>query len=217
MNMLQCKNGHFYDADKHSTCPFCTSAMDVGVTRPLGNQPQNANINAPEFPKTAPLYGNPAPMGDPMDPAPAMNFAIPDPMQSFPKTQPLNNPYTNVTVALDKNEKGIAPIRGWLICIEGNKKGKDFGIRSEKNTVGRGKENSICLDFDESISREPEIIITYDQRKNNFWIQPGTRGNVYINEDILLTPIQLNAYDIISIGKSKLLFMPLCSEKFNWD
>src|SRR5262249_26846325 len=32
---------------------------------------------------------------------------------------------------------GISPVVGWLVCVEGPDKGRDFRIHSEKNFIGR--------------------------------------------------------------------------------
>ena len=36
------------------------------------------------------------------------------------------------------------------------------------------------------------------------------------NNNLLLTPEKLEAYDMITVGDVNLLFMPLCGAKFNW-
>lgn len=203
MNMKQCEKGHYYDISKNASCPYCNSEGEAGVTRPLNtggeeNFTQN-NANAESaFPKTAPI-------------------GVYDAQTPIPPTMPLYNSETNKTVALNINEQGIDPVRGWLVCISGNKKGKDFRIHSEKNFIGRAKSNDICIDFDDVISREGHAVITYDIRKNKFWLQSGDgKSNIYVNDDIVLVPIELKSYDTISIGNTKFSFIPFCSDAFIW-
>ncbi|MCL2109767.1 MAG: FHA domain-containing protein [Oscillospiraceae bacterium] len=213
MAMQQCANGHVYDDQKNPVCPYCTGSGNVGVARPLnGNIPQGGNAplggNAPPFPKTAPLQNNPAPFPK----------TSPVAASAIPKTMPLDNPETNKTMALNLNEKGIDPVRGWLICTDGAKKGKDFRICGEKNFIGRLKSNDVCLDFDDSISKEANAIISYDSRHNKFFIQQGEgKNNIYVNENLLLAPIELSDYDVIEIGKTKLVFRSLCNDSFKWE
>ena len=38
-NLTRCANGHFYDADKNRSCPYCNQATAGGATTPL-NPPQ---------------------------------------------------------------------------------------------------------------------------------------------------------------------------------
>ena len=189
MAMKQCASGHVYDDAKNVNCPYCTGSGNIGVTRPL------AGVNeSPSFPKTSPVAGS-----------------------DIPKTMPLDNPETNKTVALSVNEKGIDPVYGWLVCVDGEKKGMDFRICNEKSYIGRQKTNDICLDFDNSVSKEVNAIISYDKRNNGFFIQPSeSKNNIYINESLLLNPVQLSDYDLIEIGQTKLIFRSLCGDAFKW-
>lgn len=34
---------------------------------------------------------------------------------------------------------------------------------------------------------------------------------------MVLTPVKLEAYDMITVGDVNLLFIPLCGERFNWS
>jgi hypothetical protein len=53
--------------------------------------------------------------------------------------------------------------------------------------------------------------------KSQFYLVPGdARGLAYVNEAPLLTPQLLRAYDRITVGRTKLLFLPFCGEKFQW-
>ena len=191
-----------YDDQVNPVCPYCAGSENVGVARPLGG------MEAPAFPKTAPLANNPA----------AFPKTSPVASSVIPKTAPLDNPETNKTMALNLNEKGIDPVRGWLVCIDGKKKGKDFRICGEKSYIGRLKSNDICLDFDDHISKEANAIISYDSRHNKFFIQQSEgRNNVYVSENLLLTPVELKDYDLIEIGTTKLIFRSLCGDAFIWE
>ena len=192
MATKQCDKGHLYDDRKDPACPYCTGKGDVGVLRPLTPP---AGADAPVFPKTSPAAG-----------------------AGIPGTLPLNNPEINKTMALGVNEKGINPVCGWLICVAGEKKGKDFRIVGEKNYIGRMPSNDICLDFDNSISKESSATVNYDMRTNKFFIQPGDgKNNVYHNGELLLAPAELKEYDTIEIGRTKLIFRSLCNNQFKWE
>jgi len=200
MAMKQCASGHVYDDQRNAGCPYCDGSGDVGVTRPL-----TQGFEAPEFPKTAPVGG-------------AVPKTTPVASSDIPRTMPLDNPQTNKTMALNVNEKGIDPVRGWLVCLEGEKKGKDFGIHGEKNYIGRASSNDVCLDFDDSISKEANAVISYDSRNNKFFLQPGDgKNNIYVNEGLLLLPVEVHDYDVIELGRTKLVFRSLCNEGFNWN
>ncbi|MHB8064103.1 MAG: FHA domain-containing protein [Ruminiclostridium sp.] len=205
MEMKQCASGHFYDASKNQQCPYCAGGSDIGVTRPLGNESGMYRTTpvtyaeAPAFPKTAPISS-------------AASY-----VNNIPPTMPINNPETNKTVALQINDQGIDPVRGWFVCVNGKKKGKDFRIHSEKNFIGRSKSNDICMDFDETVSRECSAIATYDVRTNKFWIQSGDgKSNIYLNDNIILVPVELNNNDVLTVGQTELMFMSFCNSSFKW-
>ncbi len=49
------------------------------------------------------------------------------------------------TLAYWDNEEGVNPVVGWLVCIEGIERGKDYKIISEKNFIGRSEEMHITI------------------------------------------------------------------------
>ena len=57
----------------------------------------------------------------------------------------------------------------------------------------------------------------HDPRSNVYLAQPGSSKELfYVNDKLVLNPIELKAMDQLSIGDTKLMFVPLCSEKFHW-
>jgi len=123
-----------------------------------------------------------------------------------------------VTRALIPVQAGIDPVVGWLVCTHGPEKGRDYRIRSENNTIGRSMDNYIRIEGDDSISRERHAVITFDPTTNSFFLIPGEgRGLVYHNGKALFAAQELQPYDQIMLGRTKLLFIPLCGDKFKWD
>jgi len=132
--------------------------------------------------------------------------------------QPGGQADLGVTVALVRKKIGIDPVVGWLVCVEGPEKGRDYRVRSERNSIGRGADMVICIRGDEAISRENHAFISFNPRKASFRIAPGDgRGMTYLNGEEVDVPMPLNAYDRIELGQTHLLFVPLCGEKFNWE
>lgn len=123
-----------------------------------------------------------------------------------------------VTVAMVRKKIGIDPVVGWLVCIRGPEKGRDYRVRSERNGIGRGADMAICINGDEAISRENHAYISFNPRKGSFRIAPGDgRGMTYLNGEEVDVPMPLQAYDRIELGQTLLLFVPLCGEKFSWE
>lgn len=214
MAMQQCPNGHLYDDAKNSSCPYCSNNT-VNVTVPLSDSQSPVPVGANPFPQTTPLDGGFV----------EQEYIPPQPQvtqetgaNAFPQTAPVGEQFAATTYKEDiVNEKGIVEVRGWLVCLEGAKRGEDFKIRGEKNTIGRGSGNDIKLDFDSSISKGVNAIISYDVRNNKFFIFLGeSKNNIYVNNQMLMTPIELRDYDVIEIGNTKMIFRSLCNDIFNW-
>jgi len=138
-------------------------------------------------------------------------------MQGY--TAPMNPDYDDDrTRTTDDYEDGIEPVVGWLVCIEGEQRGKDYKIRRGKNFIGRSEEMDIAILGDLLISRKNHAAITYDPKQRNFYLIPGDgAGLVYLNNEVVFVPAELSAYDVIEIGKTKLIFNPLCGIHFDWE
>jgi hypothetical protein len=39
---------------------------------------------------------------------------------------------------------------------------------------------------------------------------------VYLNDEEVLTPVEVAPYDRIELGETVLLFIPFCGERFTW-
>ena len=114
--------------------------------------------------------------------------------------------------------EGIDPVTGWLICIEWPQMGRDYRILSEKNFIGRAEEMHIRIIGDNTISKRNHAVIVYDHKKRNFFMLPGdASGLAYLNSEAVYTPTELSAYDVIQLGRSKFLFIPLCGVHFEWE
>lgn len=114
--------------------------------------------------------------------------------------------------------EGIDPVTGWLVCIEGPQMGLDYRILPEKNFIGRADDMHIRIIGDNTISRRNHAVIVYDPKKRNFLLLPGdASGLAYHNNEAVYTPTELTAYDVIQLGKSVFVFIPLCGDHFEWE
>lgn len=117
---------------------------------------------------------------------------------------------------------------GWLIGIDGDGKGKDFRLYNGDNFIGRGYNmpGKVCLK-DSRIHGAGELALFYDPVNNEFSIRPKEGGNClcYLNDrKSIQVPQVLTAYDCITLRDrgdeneviSKLMFIPLCGERFTW-
>lgn len=202
MKLERCNNGHYYDKSKHSTCPHCgiDIELDIQKTKSLKND------NSDNVDKTQPRFEN---------------------HKESSNNESNNNTNYNTNSNIDSENKtiglyhksiGIDPVVGWLVCIEGIEKGRDYRIRSGRNFIGRSEKMDINIAGDRGISRERHAVIIYDAKKNKYLINPGdSREMVYVNDDGVYNAIELKINDIIELGETKLIFIPLCGSEFKWD
>ncbi len=122
------------------------------------------------------------------------------------------------TVGQSMSNKVDTPCVGWLIALSGAHIGTDFRLKVGKNFIGRSLQMDVALTEDKSVSRESHAILIYEPKAHIYLVQPGESSSlVYRNNELLLTPMKLETYDVITVGEVDLMFMPLCGERFNWE
>lgn len=199
--MKQCPKGHIYDEKRSAECPYCQGGN-------AGFQPLGGGAG-PEFPKTVPIT------------AAADDMAFPPtmPIDNTPSFGGSNSGNMSVTIALDETEAGVNPVRGWLVAIDGEKKGISFVLHGEQNSIGRGQKFDVNLSFDKAVSSEGNAVIAYDSKNKKFFISPVLgkgKNNVYHNDSMLLMPTELSEYDKIQLGTSTYVFRSFCNESFTY-
>ena len=135
---------------------------------------------------------------------------------SQPKTSPEEVVSPAPTPIVDKMND---PVVGWVVVTEGEGKGNSLCIGLGQNTLGRDTSNRIICNFgDKTISRSKHLSISFDQRSKKFFAVPGDSSNMsYLNDNVILTPLELHAYDKIRLtGETVLTFIPFCGETFSW-
>lgn len=189
MALKRCENGHYYDAAKHTSCPSCgVQNIDFGPTKPRRDA------------AAAPI---PEPGRPSVDP---------------PKERPAAPSDAGKTVSLVRKKAGIDPVVGWLVCVQGADRGRDFRIRSERNFIGRSEVMDISIPGDDTISRENHAIISFNPKNGQFKLHPGdSRGLVYLNGDEVDGPQAIKPADKIELGQTTLMFVPLCGPNFSWE
>lgn len=112
------------------------------------------------------------------------------------------------------------PVVGWLVVVDGPGRGHSRQISYGNNTIGRSSSQRIPLNFgDDAISGEEQAYIQYHHKSREFLFVPNlAKPNVVeVNETNPVSPVVLNAYDVIRMGETSLLFVPLCGSNFEWN
>lgn len=117
---------------------------------------------------------------------------------------------------VDENDGTFDPVVGWLVVVSPEQRGQDYRIRDGMNSIGRSKRSKIWISFDGTVSQETHAQIVYDRLNHKFFIK-SVSNTAYLNGEIVLEPKALSPYDKITVGKTILVFVPLCSSEFSWD
>ena len=197
-----CSAGHVYDADQYASCPYC-----------------NRNTRTIQFGATA------APAGYGATTAPAgygaahagRDDTIGQTVMPEAIRRRMEQERDQRTVGEFKRKLGYEPVVGWLVCVEGPEVGKDYRLFGRINSIGRAEGNDVVLAQEHTVSQKNHVRLAYDAKHNNFQLIPGEGTNVtYLNDEPLYVPQKLNAYDVLEMGATKLIFVPLCNERFHW-
>ncbi len=122
-------------------------------------------------------------------------------------------------VQVKRGEFAQDPVVGWLVIVGGAGMGSFRPIFEGNNTVGRASTQRIPLDFgDDSISSEEQAYIRYDSAARSFLFVPNlAKTNVVsINDKRPTGAVELHQMDVITIGRTQLVFVPFCGSEFDW-
>lgn len=199
MAMVRCEQGHYYDSGKNTSCPNC-------------------GVDIPDFPETVDVQRPAAPAANA-----GKTIRRSDPGAAAAPARPSPGPSDGKTIRVPaggggEQQRGAQDvIVGWLVCVEGPSRGRDYRIHHGQNLVGRADNMDIAIRGDESISREKHTIIVYDAKSREFLVRPGEgSGLTYVNDKRVDIPMVLNSHDKIELGSTILMFVPLCGENFSW-
>lgn len=205
--LVSCQQGHYYNAAIHAVCPICGSPA-AGASSPI---PKTGPAEGAQgaFPKTE-AVGSGASSGNFVKTEAVIQRDIPSSSVQMPG---------HTIIGGDDGmleETATEPVVGWLVCIEGPVRGTDYRIHAGYNYIGRD-EGDIHIRGDQQISRQNHAMIAYDSDERVFYVGPSAGRNlIKVGGKTVISAVEIKAYDVLSIGTTKLLFVPLCGEHFSW-
>ena len=107
----------------------------------------------------------------------------------------------------------------FVMVAKGPGFGEAFAIKSGMSQIGRGEDQAIRLDFgDMAISRSNHAAIVYDPKEHSFLLGHGGKSNIVrLNGKPVVSTSDLTNGDEIEIGETRMRFVALCSNEFNWE
>lgn len=227
MATTECGRGHIYDSDIYPSCPYCSNTQPViNFDRTVrggagGVLSGGARSAAYAEDRTAPIdYGkagvNAGLNGTWGAGSVMLDDGVTQPPRDYGRARRVDEEQHTIG---DMNQwLGLEPVVGWLVCIEGQEKGKAYELWGRINTIGRSEHMDVCIKGDQSISKENHARLGYDPKNNRFRLIPAaSTNNIYLNDDVVDVPTRLHPYDVIEFGETKLAFIPFCSSRFTWE
>lgn len=110
------------------------------------------------------------------------------------------------------------PLVGWLVVLKGPGRGQGRAIYYGQNSIGRGEDQRIPLDFgDQRISRDAHAFVLYDENQRKFFIRDNGKSTIVRhNGEPVMMPKEMTDRDTIQIGDTTLIFVSLCGPGFDW-
>ena len=212
---VRCANDlHFYDPDKHHACPYCARHVDATVDATVAAAPPRTGVGiGGDIPDTQVAWTEGG--GD-----------VGRGVTALPGRAAGRGPEGGTVGYWGQAAEGepaafarrLRPVVGWLVCVEGPARYRDHPLYMGRNTLGRDAESDVVVRGDEAISRRKQAVITYDPEAGTYFVTEGEGVNpTYLNGQALRQAVDLKRHDRIRIGKTTLLFVPLCGEDFRWE
>lgn len=220
MTLITCKNGHRYDPSLTSECPECamlkshTVALDPSEVGDDGSYRfHTVDVQTNPLSKTVPLSRQESETLEKR-----VNKIIPVKSGDKSNRSSADGPTMAVNPSGEYIARSAQPITGWLVCIEGPEKGKDYRLHDENNFIGRSSQMDVCISGDRTVSEDRHAVITYDSQERKFFFAlSGGSSIVRLNGKAVLMTQEIKYGDRLQIGQGTFLFVPLCGEQFQWE
>jgi hypothetical protein len=185
--IVTCENGHQYDANKNSTCPYCPNKGEKTVI--------NADVTLSSSGKTKIIA--------PEDKIGDMSKTIP--VQDHMGDQTYVPQGTRI-IGPDSEVVTDRKLVGFLVSYDINPQGKSFHLYEGKNTIGADHQNDIVIPGDDGVS-DKHTTILFRNGEFKFKDEFSTNGT-YLNDE-LKDEGKLEDRMVIKVGNTKLHFLAI--------
>ena len=199
--LVKCENGHFYDADKYAKCPNCSRGagpkkdvvMEGGISTDLddvktvamnirGNIKSGRSVRIPKVsgrtvkPSNEILAKEEQRMRELQEKIKEHKDSLGEQVTLAKESYEIDN---DKTVAVHVFENGIEPVVGWLVCVNGEEKGRDYRLIRGRNCIGRDSDMDVTIRKDQKVTREEHCSVVYDEKSNLTFLVPGNGTLTY--------------------------------------
>ncbi|VAW75536.1 hypothetical protein MNBD_GAMMA12-2753 [hydrothermal vent metagenome] len=244
-NMRRCEKGlHIYDAQRHTLCPHCSSAVfvfddnetkDKNLTQVLKSTDNDASDQ--ETRKLTPNGHQGRASSEQvtriLSPVKTnANNAVTKKLDLSDKQDTTLSATKNKNIHATQQCSGnirqanavtvIQPVVAWLVIIEGVGEGSYVPIFTGPNLIDFSKyeddvqqyKQELCAEL--GVKEKAQLQINYDKKSPHYSLQYGGSGSINLNNISIQETAILSAYDRIKIGNTVMMFIPFCGEYFQW-
>ncbi len=105
-------------------------------------------------------------------------------------------------------------VAGWLVCVKGEGKGRDYRLYRGFNRMGSQENMDIPLPKE---LNETVCAVVYDDRSNHFYLVWQSGEPVYLNEAAVQKSAEIHTGDRIQAGEAEFEFIAFCREGRVWE
>lgn len=109
------------------------------------------------------------------------------------------------------------PVVGWIVCVKGPERGRDFRIKSGRNSIGRSWKMDISIAKDEALMQAGHAHIIYSTQDGSFRLVSGDGVDILRNGEPVTQETSLEENDRIRLGVSEFVFVPYCKKGRQWE
>ncbi len=121
------------------------------------------------------------------------------------------------TIGIFSKARGNDPVTGWLVCVAGPERGRDYRLHHGYNNLGRSSGQDIYVSEDPEISREGHCSVVYDHTHSQFLLLPLKGNLVYRGEEAVEHPARIESGDRFKVGSSVFELVAFCREGHTWE
>ena len=98
------------------------------------------------------------------------------------------------TIMAEGKEEKRYFVTGWLVCVDGAEKGRDYRLHMGFNRIGRSYQMDICLEDDLAITRDNHCSVIYDDKNGQFLVKPSVGTVTYLNGNYIYVFLTIFLY-----------------------